>query len=128
MPWKYVAALAGSDIQTNPPETNSAVAASGQQFVSRIQEMLSSDLQAELDAAIDVADLERVLMEQGIAKFVAPQKQLLETIRQKRQALVNDRYFLVHGLGFDRGRDCSVDGCPCWTAKCHPTLRSTMEP
>lgn len=86
VPWKYVAALAGSDIQTNPPETNSAVAASGQQFVSRIQEMLSSDLQAELDAAIDVADLERVLMEQGIAKFVAPQKQLLETIRQKRQA------------------------------------------
>ena len=28
-PWKYVAALAGSDIQTNPPATNEAVEASG---------------------------------------------------------------------------------------------------
>ncbi|MCU0711265.1 MAG: transaldolase [Pirellula sp.] len=86
VPWKYVAALAGSDIQTNPPETNLAVSSSGQQFVSRIKEMLSTELQAELDAAIDIEDLEKVLMEQGIAKFVAPQKQLLETIRQKRQA------------------------------------------
>jgi transaldolase len=85
--WKYVAALAGSDIQTNPPETNLAVASSGQRFVSRIEEMLPSDLQGELDAAIDIVDLERVLMEQGIAKFVAPQKQLLETIRQKRQSV-----------------------------------------
>ncbi len=31
-PWKYVAALAGSDIQTNPPDTNEAVAKSGLSF------------------------------------------------------------------------------------------------
>ena len=30
--WKYVAALVGSDIQTNPPSTNEAVEASGQPF------------------------------------------------------------------------------------------------
>jgi transaldolase len=30
--WKYVSALAGSDIQTNPPETNQAVASSQQSF------------------------------------------------------------------------------------------------
>lgn len=87
VPWKYVSALAGSDIQTNPPETNAAVAASGQQFVSRIGEMLPVELQAELDASIDIENLEQVLMEQGIAKFVAPQKQLLDTIKQKRQTV-----------------------------------------
>ena len=31
-PWKYVIALAGSDIQTNPPATNEAVEASGLDF------------------------------------------------------------------------------------------------
>ena len=31
-PWKYVVALAGSDIQTNPPATNEAVEASGLVF------------------------------------------------------------------------------------------------
>jgi transaldolase len=84
VPWKYVAALAGSDIQTNPPETNAAVAVSGQQFVSQIESMVPDSVQAELDATIDVVDLENVLMEQGVAKFVAPQKQLIETIKQKR--------------------------------------------
>lgn len=86
VPWKYVAALAGSDIQTNPPETNAAVAASGQLFDSQIELMIPESIQAELDAAINVADLEKVLMEQGVAKFVAPQKQLLDTIKQKRTA------------------------------------------
>src|SRR5690606_33801988 len=31
-PWKYVEALAGSDIQTNPPATNEAVEQSGRTF------------------------------------------------------------------------------------------------
>ena len=31
-PWKYVEAFAGSDIQTNPPATNEAVAKSGRRF------------------------------------------------------------------------------------------------
>ena len=31
-PWKYVEALAGSDIQTNPPATNEAVQNSGRTF------------------------------------------------------------------------------------------------
>lgn len=86
-PWKYVSALAGSDIQTNPPETNAAVAASDQTFVSRVNEKIDASVQQELDAAVDVQKLEDVLMEQGVAKFVAPQKQLLQTIAEKRQAL-----------------------------------------
>lgn len=86
-PWKYVSALAGSDIQTNPPDTNAAVAASGQSFTRQVDQMISESLAKELDAAVDVADMETTLMEQGVAKFVAPQKQLLQTIQEKRGAL-----------------------------------------
>jgi len=86
-PWKYVSALAGSDIQTNPPDTNAAVAASNQSFTRQVDQMISESIAKELDAAVDVPDLERTLMEQGVAKFVAPQKQLLQTIQEKRAAL-----------------------------------------
>ena len=86
-PWKYVSALAGSDIQTNPPDTNAAVATSGQTFVKRVDQMISDSLASELDGAVDVPHMEKTLMEQGVAKFVAPQKQLLQTIREKRDAL-----------------------------------------
>jgi transaldolase len=86
-PWKYVSALAGSDIQTNPPETNAAVAASSQTFVRLVDVLPSESITNELDVAVDVPNLERTLMEQGVAKFVAPQKQLLDTIREKRKTL-----------------------------------------
>ena len=86
-PWKYVSALAGSDLQTNPPDTNAAVANSGQSFTRQVDQMISESLAKELDAAVDVEDMETTLMEQGVAKFVAPQKQLLQTIQEKRGAL-----------------------------------------
>jgi transaldolase len=85
--WKYVSALAGSDIQTNPPDTNAAVANSGQVFSRNLDTMPSHAIISELDAAVNVPDLEKVLMEQGVAKFVAPQKQLLQTIQEKRAKL-----------------------------------------
>lgn len=85
--WKYVAALAGSDIQTNPPDTNAAVAASDQSFTSQVNSNVDAATQAEYTEKIDLVDLHRVLMEEGIAKFVAPQKQLLKTIATKRQQL-----------------------------------------
>jgi transaldolase len=86
-PWKYVAALAGSDIQTNPPDTNRAVAASSQVFSRQVDRLPAEDILQELDATIDVAKLEAGLMEEGLAKFAAPQKQLLATIARKRAAL-----------------------------------------
>ncbi|MCY2985627.1 MAG: transaldolase [Planctomycetota bacterium] len=86
-PWKYVSALAGSDIQTNPPDTNAAVAASNQSFTRQVDTMVSESIAKELDAAVNVPDLEKTLMEQGVAKFVAPQKQLLQTIQEKRASL-----------------------------------------
>jgi transaldolase len=82
-----VAALAGSDIQTNPPDTNALVAASGQTFARQVDAMPSETLAKELDAAVDVPHLEKTLMEQGVAKFVAPQKQLIQTIQEKRSLL-----------------------------------------
>lgn len=88
-PWKYVAALAGSDIQTNPPETNDAVAKSGQTFARNVDSMPATEICEELDRAVDVPHLEKTLMEQGVAKFVAPQKQLLQTISEKRKTLAS---------------------------------------
>jgi len=86
-PWKYVGALAGSDIQTNPPETNAAVASSSQLFSSQLELLPTDSICQELDAAVNVQHMEDTLMEQGVAKFVAPQKQLLQTIREKRTSL-----------------------------------------
>ncbi len=49
-PWKYVQALAGSDIQTNPPETNEAVANSGIEFARTVDQMPPESVQQEIDA------------------------------------------------------------------------------
>ena len=86
-PCKYVLAFAGSDIQTNPPDTNQAVADSGLTVTRQIDVMPSDDVQAEIDAQVDFGRLHAVLMEQGIQKFADPQKKLLESIRDKRAAL-----------------------------------------
>ena len=81
---KYVAALAGSDIQTNPPETNEAVAASGLQFSRQVDQMPSAELLAEISSKVNMQHLHDTLMEEGIAKFATPQKKLIEKIASKR--------------------------------------------
>lgn len=83
-PWKYVAAFAGSDIQTNPPATNQAVLDSGRSFGPQIEEMPSADVLADIDAKVDFVELERILMEEGIKKFADPQKALIALIEEKR--------------------------------------------
>jgi transaldolase len=88
-PWKYVAALAGSDIQTNPPATNAAVEASGLSFTRTVDKLPAAEIVAEIAAEVDMADLEQTLMAEGLAKFSAPQEALLELVASKRQALVN---------------------------------------
>ncbi len=86
-PWKYVAALAGSDIQTNPPATNAAVEASGQTFRRTVDEMPPVQVLADIDAKVDQGDLEKYLVEEGIVKFADPQKSLLKLLREKRETL-----------------------------------------
>ncbi len=87
VPWKYVAAFAGSDIETNPPATNKAVAESGQTFTRQVDQMPPPEVLDEIDAEVDVRKLEEVLMTEGIAKFADPQKALLALIAEKRKAL-----------------------------------------
>lgn len=88
LPWKYVAALAGSDIQTNPPATNAAVAASSEAFSRRVDQLPPAAVLEEIDRLVDFQLLERTLMEQGIEKFATPQHQLLKLIQSKRAELV----------------------------------------
>jgi transaldolase len=86
-PTKYVAAFAGSDIETNPPATNDAVEASGLEFTRQIDQMPAIEVLDEIDEQVDMAHLERVLMDEGIQKFADPQKALLALIADKRSDL-----------------------------------------
>jgi len=86
-PLKYVAAFAGSDIETNPPETNKALAESGHTFTRDIDKMPPAEVLAEIDAKVDMRVLEETLMEEGLSKFAEPQKGLLALIASKRKAL-----------------------------------------
>ena len=90
-PWKYVQALAGSDIQTNPPATNEAVQKSGLAFRRTVDEMPPADVLAEIDAKVDVQKMEDQLMREGELKFADPQKALLKLIGDKRKSLATQR-------------------------------------
>ncbi len=83
-PTRYVAALAGSDIQTNPPATNDALLHSQTSITSQIADIIPAALAAEIDRVIDFDHLEATLMREGIEKFVAPQIALLQLIEAKR--------------------------------------------
>lgn len=87
-PWKYVAALAGSDIQTNPPATNAAIRDQASlTFERQIDQLPSADLVSAIDANVDLNALGDQLMKEGIDKFVKPQRELIELIQRKRLEL-----------------------------------------
>jgi transaldolase len=86
-PYKYVAAFAGSDIETNPPATNKAVQDSGKTFDKQVDKLPPADVLADIDAKVDVVKMEEVLMAEGLSKFADPQKGLLKTIAAKRSQL-----------------------------------------
>jgi transaldolase len=86
-PDKYVEALAGSDIQTNPPATNDAVEKLNKQYTRQVDKMPPAAVQADIDTKIDVTKMENTLMEEGTAKFADPHKALLKLIGEKRAAL-----------------------------------------
>ena len=90
-PWKYVDAFAGSDIQTNPPATNDAVASSGREFSRRVDSLPPPSVSSEIDQKVDVQKMEAVLMEEGIKKFADPLKSLIRLIREKRSALLGTK-------------------------------------
>lgn len=86
-PWKYVEAFAGSDIETNPPETNEKVEQSGRTITANIESMPPQSVLDEIDQKVDMEKLERVLMEEGLKKFADPQHALLKLIAEKRATL-----------------------------------------
>ncbi len=82
---KYVAALAGADIQTNPPGTNAAIQdLADRSYTRTIDESTESAVLEEIDRELDFEQLETVLMEEGIVKFAAPQRELLELVAEHR--------------------------------------------
>lgn len=84
-PDKYVDALAGSDIQTNPPATNAAIQKlTGKVFTKKVDKLPPVSVLADIDDKVDFAKLETVLMDEGLAKFADPFKALLALIASKR--------------------------------------------
>lgn len=84
-PWKYVEAFAGSDIETNPPATNEAVANSGITFTRQVDQLPPQAVLDDIDRLVDWNHLESTLMSEGIKKFADPQKSLLKLIAEKRE-------------------------------------------
>ena len=83
--WKYVESLAGSDIQTNPPATNAAIAEnSALKFEAQLKTMPSDESLADIDQKVDFGHMYDTLMSEGIAKFANPQKGLLQLIGERR--------------------------------------------
>jgi transaldolase len=87
-PDKYVSALAGSDIQTNPPATNEAIQKMpNKTFTRMVDQLPPKAVLDEIDRKIDFQKLETVLMDEGTRKFADPHKKLLALIAQKRSSL-----------------------------------------
>ncbi|MCA9052727.1 MAG: transaldolase [Planctomycetaceae bacterium] len=89
-PDKYVAAFAGSDIQTNPPATNAAVEQWGRTYTRRVDQFPATEVQQQIDREVDFVRMEAVLMEEGLKKFADPQKDLIQLIASKRMELAEE--------------------------------------
>jgi transaldolase len=91
LPWQsedyYVEALAGSDIQTNPPATNEAVEKLNKTYTRQVDVMPPTPIVDEIHEKVDQARMEAKLMEEGTAKFADPQHALLKLIGEKRANL-----------------------------------------
>lgn len=89
-PDKYAEALAGSDIETNPPATNEAVEHLGKTYARQVERMPALAVLNEIDQKVDMRELEQVLISEGVRKFVEPQKALLDLIAKKRAPTAGD--------------------------------------
>lgn len=86
---KYVEALAGSDIQTNPPETNSAVQELGKTYTRKVDQLPGDDVINEISDKVDIDAMHQTLMSEGVDKFIKPQRALLALIAEKREAVAS---------------------------------------
>jgi transaldolase len=81
---KYVEALAGSDVQTNPLATNEAVQRLNKTYVRNIDRIAESSVLKEIEEKVDMVELERALINEGTTKFAEAQKTLFRLIANKR--------------------------------------------
>ena len=86
---KYLATFAGSDIMTNPPETNRKIQESGKSYDRRIDQLPPQAILDEIDSKVDIQQMEDTLMREGLAKFADPQRELIETIGKRRAELTS---------------------------------------
>lgn len=90
-PDKYVEALAGSDIQTNPPATNAAVERLNKTYTRKVDQLPPQPVVDEIHQKVDLQKLEDKLMEEGTAKFADPMNALIKLIAGKRAELASAR-------------------------------------
>ncbi len=83
----YPANLAGSDIQTNPPETLDALDAMDKKYGRTVDVMPERAVIDEIRAKVDFAAMRETLVREGTAKFSRPMRELLERIGRKRGEL-----------------------------------------
>ncbi len=88
-PYKYVAAFAGSDIETNPPETNDLTQKSGQIFTKQVDVFPAKAILDDIDAKVNIQHLEETLMSEGLEKFADPFKNLIKNIADLRAKVSN---------------------------------------
>lgn len=86
-PDRYVEALAGSDIQTNPPKTLDAVQEMHKSYRPALEQLPPPQVIEEIRQKVDVPKMEATLMAEGTEKFAKPQKELQQLIGQKRGSL-----------------------------------------
>lgn len=86
-PDKYVEALAGSDIRTNPPETNAAVQRLKRRYAKTVDQPLPQAVLKDIETHVDAVTLERVLTDEGAKKFAESQHGLLKLIAARRESL-----------------------------------------
>jgi len=83
----YIAEMAGSDILTNPPDTNAAIADMGKTYAPASRSLPDQAVLDEFEQKVDIQKLENTLMAEGTEKFADPQKKLIQTIASKRSEL-----------------------------------------
>lgn len=83
----YIGELSGSDIQTNPPATNAAIAEMGNTYTEASRKLPERAVLDEFAQKVDIQKLEETLMAEGTEKFADPQKKLIQTISTKRSEL-----------------------------------------
>lgn len=84
---KYIAALVGDGIQTNPPATMDAVVKMGKSYSRTIDKMPSQEVLDEISEKVDMSAVEKTLVAEGAKKFADPHKDLIKAIAEKRAAM-----------------------------------------